>query len=152
MRRFDKSDARIVDAMNNLAQALENGDKVNAAVELRGQALKLLDGRDDEKFIHAARAYLKLLESREELDKFWYLENRSEELERVRENVAARLQIRLDTTASATRTAQGKFAKKSPPLKKIFGNCGLNDWVRKILLLSRRKNLETTRQLLKALS
>ena len=55
--------------MNNLAQALENGDKLNAACELRGQAFKLLDGRDDEKFIHAARAYLKLLESRDKLDK-----------------------------------------------------------------------------------
>ena len=58
----DADDKRTVNAKENLAQALEHGDRLNDAIELHRRIVESLDGHDDEIFIQAAKNFAATLE------------------------------------------------------------------------------------------
>ncbi|MBR1645886.1 MAG: tetratricopeptide repeat protein [Selenomonadaceae bacterium] len=60
----DADDERILDAKENLARALECGDRIDEAIEIRRQIVETVDGRDDENFILAAKNLAGTLERR----------------------------------------------------------------------------------------
>ncbi|MBR4382146.1 MAG: hypothetical protein IKP64_01160, partial [Selenomonadaceae bacterium] len=59
----DADDERILDAKENLARALEYGDRIDEAIKIRRQIVELLDGHDDEIFISALKNLAAALET-----------------------------------------------------------------------------------------